>query len=233
MWELELEWDTGDIPRFREVLFDVAEQDVGDLFEFEISQAGQMTSSRKVASRYMATAMLAERPFEEVSVYLNFRLGEMSTETLQTEGILNFAEIEPVSVEAVPIELQVAEKIYDYVSAHRAVVESGGARDLFDLSMIAERSALNPSGLRVALQEVFDAHSAELPEELQSPPVEWAASFIRFADKVGVSGSLVTGHDAVAAFLNPVLGGEARAGIWNARRREWIDPSANGHFPPD
>jgi hypothetical protein len=230
-WELKLEWRPDRVMEFREIMFEVGEHDVGDLFEFEIGLAGQAVMGGTVSSRFEAGAFLAGSPFETVSVGLTFRLGEMPTETLRTEDLLGFAGIDRVEVEAVPLEVQVAEKIYRYVSAYREVVESRGARDLLDLSMIAERTSLNPVLLRAVTNEVFESHKAEPPEALQRPPAEWAEPFSGLAEDAGAQQELVAGYSAAASLLDPVLRGETSAGIWSAARQEWIDPFANGHSP--
>jgi hypothetical protein len=230
-WELELEWRPDRVVEFSEILFDIGSHDAGDLFEFEIALSGQGLMGGTVSSRFDARAFLGGSPFETVSVGLTFRLGEMPTETLCTEDLLGFAGIDPVEVEAVPLEVQVAEKIYHYASSYREVVESRGARDLLDLSMVAERTSLNPMFLRAIIEEVFESHGVEPPEALQQPPVEWATPFSGLADEAGAPRELIVGHDVAAALLDPVLGGEAGAGIWNAARQEWIDPSGNGHSP--
>jgi hypothetical protein len=227
-WRLELEWKGDHFSGFNEVSLEILRHDARDYFEFEFEKSGEGVTGRSAFNHFAVHASLAGSPFETVSFDLSFRHREIPTETVRTEGLLDFAGIEPVEVEAVSIELQAAEKVYRYMSAYADVVESRGVEHLLDLSAIAARSCPNPAFLREAIAKIFESHNAELPEELHRPPLEWAAPFSRLAEAAGIPDELATGHDAAAALLDPVLSGSAGDGIWNAAQRRWVGWSDDG-----
>jgi hypothetical protein len=131
-------------------------------------------------------------------------------------------------VEAVPLELQVAEKAYHYVSEYQHVVEAHGAADLLDLSAIAESAELDPGVLCATIAGIFERHSLERPGKLQPPPAEWAASYGKLAEKAGLSAGIVAGHDTAASLLDPVLASMAEGGGWSPDQQEWIFRSDEG-----
>ena len=213
------------------MLAEVTRHDADDFFEFEIEMSGQGIMGWRAMSLFTVHASLAGSPFVDASLALEHRYGQIPTETLRTEGLLHFAGIEPVEVEAIPLELQIAEKVYEYTSAYESVIESNGVDSLFDLSAIAKCSGLDSSHLREAIDRVFEMNDARLPDELHRPPVEWTVPFGRLAEAKDAPDELAGGHDAAAALLDPVLSGKARDGMWNASQRKWISGSANGHHP--
>ncbi len=230
-WQLELEWLSGYLSELRATMAEVASYDAGDFFEFELGTAGQGVTGRRVFNNFEVRASLAGSEFETVSLSVETRFAAISTETLCTDDLLGFAEIEPVEVEAVPLELQAAEKIYGYVSEYERVVKSRGTEDLLDLSMIAERSCLSSASLREAILKIFELHGMQLPGQLQRPPAEWAERFNNLAEAADTPDGIAAGHGAAAALLDPILGGKTSDGVWSAAQRQWITPSANEHPP--
>ena len=111
----------------------------------------------------------------------------MSRETLRTEELLGFAGIEPVEVDAVPLEMQVAEKLHAYTRTYEGGRVSTRPKDLVDLALIAE---FRRRRRRLARRDRHDLRAARNPlgtaEPCPSPPTEWAAPFRRLAEEVGV-----------------------------------------------
>ena len=86
-----------------------------------------------------------------------------------------FAEIEPVEVQAVPLELQVAEKIHAYTRVYEGGRTSTRTKDLIDLVLIAELSQLDAAGLRYEIATIFELRGTHpIPASLPPPPAEWA-----------------------------------------------------------
>jgi hypothetical protein len=221
-WQLEFEWQVDHFAGFREAFHEIANRDMDDFFELDVGLSGQGVSGKGASSNFTVQANLAGSPFESAMLHAELRFGEIPTETIHTEGLLDFAGLEPVEIQAVPLELQVAEKVYHYVYEYQQVVESRGAADLLDLSTVAESAELDPNLLRGTIAGIFRRHSAEYPGRLQPPPAEWAASFSRIAKEAGVPVGIATGHDAAAAMLDPVLAGMVgEDGPWSPDRQEW------------
>jgi hypothetical protein len=102
-----------------ETLIDAAAQDAGDYFTFTIERAGAPENRLGGSHRFRASASLAGRLFETFLLDVGFRgEEEVTADTLTTEALLAFAEIPPVEVLAVPLELQVAEKLHAYTRTY-------------------------------------------------------------------------------------------------------------------
>ena len=89
---------------------------LGDYFTFVIERTGQLDSVTETAAvRYHATAQLAGRTFEDVTVDVGFGdpvIGD--PERLRSPELLSFADIPPVEVPALPLGQHVAEKVHAY-----------------------------------------------------------------------------------------------------------------------
>ncbi|HZE05931.1 MAG TPA: nucleotidyl transferase AbiEii/AbiGii toxin family protein [Solirubrobacteraceae bacterium] len=133
------------------------------------------------------------------------------------------AEIEPVTVQAVPLELQVAEKLHAYTRVYEGGRTSSRTKDLIDLALIAELSQLEAAGLRREIDTIFELRGTHaIPASLPPPPAEWAVPFRRLAEEVGVPADLKAGHSDAAALLDPILSGEVGSGTWDSTRRGWV-----------
>jgi hypothetical protein len=144
------------------------------------------------------------------------------------EDLLGFAGIEPVEVDAVPLELQVAEKLHAYTRTYEGGRTSTRPKDLVDLALISELSQLDAATLSRAIDTIFalrDTHAA--PKTLPSPPAEWATPFRRLAEEVGLPPELTTGHRDAATLLDPILAGEVAAGRWERIQRRWAAGKSN------
>ena len=146
----------------------------------------------------------------------------LEAEALRTDDFLGFAEIEPVEVQGVPLELQVAEKLHAYTRVYEGGRTSSRTKDLIDLALIAELSQLDAAGLRREIDTIFElrgTHAA--PDSLPPPPAEWAVPFRRLAEEVGVPAELAAGHRDAAALVDPILSGKVPSGTWDSTRRRW------------
>lgn len=221
--DIDIEWRAGE-EELLDALLDAASHDAGDFFVFAIERAGVPEDRLGGSHRFRVSASLAGRPFEAFLLDVGFRAEvEQETETLHTDDLLGFAGIEPVEVDAVPLELQVAEKLHAYTRTYEGGRTSTRPKDLIDLALISELSHLGAAILRREINTIFalrDTHS--LPKALPPPPAEWAAPFRRLAEEVGISPKLAVGHGAAAALLDPILVDETTAGRWNPVKRCWV-----------
>ena len=221
--DVDIEWraEEGEL---LDTLLDAAGYDTGDFFVFAIERAGVPEDRLGGSHRFRVSASLAGRPFETFLLDVGLRSDDsISTETLRTDDLLGFAGIEPVEVEAVPLELQVAEKLHAYTRTYEGRRTSTRTKDLVDLALIAELSTLDAAALRSEIETIFNlrgTHTA--PTTLPLPPTDWQTPFHRLAEEVGVPADLRTGHHDAAALLDPILDGEITAGRWDARQRQWL-----------
>ena len=220
--DIDIEW-RADEEELLDSLLDAASHDAGDFFAFAIERAGEPEDRLGGSHRFRVSASLAGRPFENFLLDVGLRTDDaLTTETLRTDDLLGFAGIEPVEVDAVPLELQVAEKLHAYTRTYEGGRTSTRPKDLIDLALISELSTLDAAALHREIETIFalrGTHSA--PKALPSPPAEWAAPFRRLAKEVGVPDELAAGHGDAAALLDPILSEEITAGQWDEARQRW------------
>ena len=222
--DIDIEWRAGE-EDLLDALLDAASHDAGDFFAFAIERAGVPEDRLGGSHRFRVTASLAGRPFETFLLDVGFRADDgLTVEGLHTEDLLGFAGIEPIEVDAVPLELQVAEKLHAYTRTYEGGRTSTRPKDLIDLALISELSRLDAATLRREIESIFalrDTHPT--PKALPSPPAEWATPFRRLAIEVGVPTELAAGHRDAAALLDPILDGRIVAGSWDPtqQRGEW------------
>jgi hypothetical protein len=150
-------------------------------------------------------------------------------ETLTAPDLLAFAGVEPVTVPAIPLELQAAEKLHAYTRTYGDSKPSTRAKDLVDLALIAELSTLDAATLHAEIESTFARRATHpVPSALPQPPDDWRTPFRRLAEAVGVSSDLLVGYDDVTAMINPVLEGVIEQGAWNPEARRWTAPSGGG-----
>jgi len=221
--DVDIEWRANE-GELLDALLDAADHDADDFFVFTIERAGVPEDRLGGSRRFRITASLAGREFEAFLLDVGFRSDDaLATETLRTDDFLGFAGIEPVEVDAVPLELQVAEKLHAYTRRYEGGRPSTRAKDLVDLALIAELSSLDAAALRREVKTIFalrDAHSP--PDTLPLPPAEWAVPYRRLAEEVGAPAELEVAHRDAAALLDPVLAGEASRGAWSPAERRWV-----------
>ena len=133
--------------------------------------------------------------------------------TLSTPDLLSFAGIEPVTVRAIPLELQVAEKLHAYTRVYEHDRSSTRVKDLVDLALIAELFTLDTAALRAAIVATFTSRCTHHPPpSLPPPPQEWSIPYRHLAQDVGVAENLDTGYAIAAVLLDPLLDGETTDG---------------------
>lgn len=219
--DVDIEWRAEE-DELADTLLDAADHDAGDFFVLAIERTGTPADRLGGAHRFRVSATLAGRPFETFVLDVGLRTDDAAhVDSLRTDDLLSFAGIEPIQIPAVPLELQIAEKLHAYTQTYEGGRSSTRVKDLVDLALIAELSPLDATILRREIGSVFDRRGAPVPRSLPSPPPEWALPFGRLAEEVGISTELVAGHREAAAMLDPVLGGTVADGEWNPGERVW------------
>jgi hypothetical protein len=199
--------------------------DLGDHFSFRVERTARL--DRLVegsAVRYHVRADLAGRRFEEflLDVGFDFPSG-WAPETLHGQSLLAFADIDPVEIPSVSLEIQIAEKVHAYSRAYgRAVVASTRVKDLVDLVLISSEATPDAARLARALRETFDRRGRQpLPSRLPEPPTAWRLPYARMAAEVGLDPDLAHGHGFAAGLLDPILVGETGTARWDCSTRSW------------
>ncbi len=206
------------------------ELDLGDHFSFAIERTAKLDQLVEgSAVRYHVRADLAGRLFEEflLDVGFDFPSG-WEPETLHGPDLLAFADIAPVEAPALPLELQIAEKVHAYTRGYgQSGMASTRVKDLVDLALIASACQVNADRLNRALRDTFgqrDRH--ELPGALPRPPADSRLPYARMAREVGLAAELVRGYELAARLLDPVLSGDLRAAVWEPAAQSWVARSS-------
>jgi predicted nucleotidyltransferase component of viral defense system len=221
--DVDIEW-RGEESELLDMLLEAADYDPGDFFVFAIERAGVPADHLGGSHRFRVSTSLAGRPFETFLLDVGLRSeGAVATETLRTDDLLDFAGIEPVEVEAVSLELQIAEKLHAYTRTYEGRRNSTRTKDLVDLTLIAELSTLDADSLRVEIKTIFGLRETHVvPTTLPAPPADWQVPFRRLAEEVGIPSDLREGHRAAAALLDPILSDEITARQWDPGQRRWL-----------
>lgn len=220
--ELEIEWRVDRFEGYLEAELEAVAHDAGDLFQFGVRVVGSGVSGHRAHRRFQVNAFLAGELFETFQLKLNLRFGEVGTETLHVENLLGFAGIEPVEVDAMAIEVQLADQLLGYIRS--VAQEAGGSsvENLLDLKLIAELPALDATNLALSVYALFGDDGQEVPESLPYPSEEWAEAYERVAESMGAPVDLDDGHEEAAALLDPILSGEVFEGTWNPAECCWV-----------
>lgn len=227
--DIDIEWCAGE-EELLDALLDAANHDAGDFFVFATERAGAPEDRLGGSHRFRVSASLAARPFETFLLDIGFRADDApEAETLRTEDLLSFAGIEPVEVDAVPLELQTAEKLHAYTRTYEGGRTSTRPKDLVDLALISELSHLDAATLRREIAAVFARRETRpIPSSLPPPPVDWTVPFRRLAEETGMPAELAAGHRTAAALLDPILDNRVVSGKWNHTHRHWAVLSPPG-----
>lgn len=219
--DIDLDWSIDD-EAATEALIDAARLDLGDYFEFRLERVELAADIGGRGQRWRAGASLAGRTFEEVLVDVGFATEPLlDPEPLTLPAPLAFAGFEPVSVPAAALEQHLAEKLHAYTRRYAGDRPSSRAKDLVDIVLIAEIARVRAARLDDAIRRLFatrDTH--ERPPALPPPPGAWSGPYRSLAQDVGLAGDLEVAHAAAAAFVDPVLAGDAE-GRWDPDLARW------------
>jgi predicted nucleotidyltransferase component of viral defense system len=214
-WRLSEEAATG-------ALIDAARVDLGDYFEFRLQRVDMPGNIEGRGQRWRATARLAGRTFEEVLVDVGYAAEPLlDPEMVALPSLLAFAGVEPVNVPAAALEQHLAEKLHAYTRRYAGGRPSSRVKDLVDIVLITEIAHVQARRLGDGIARLFEARGTHArPSALPRPPRSWAGPYASLAQDVGLVPELDAAHTQAAAFLDPVLAGEAK-GRWNPERAQW------------
>ncbi len=198
--------------------------DLGDWFVFVIARTGALDQLVDGAAvRYRVAAMLAGRPFEQVTVDVGFGGSPSAPEWVRGPDLLAFADIAPLAIPTLPLEQHVAEKLHAYTRVYGPGRPNTRVKDLVDLALIRSLASFEAGRLRAALEATFAARNLQpLPASLPPPPGEWGPTYRALAREVDLPPEVATGFAAVASFLDPLLAGQVdERARWDAEVGSW------------
>ncbi len=205
--------------------------DVGDHFALSFVGSSRLQEGGiQLAIRYRLDAYLAGRLFEHLQVDVTLHPPEVwETEFRMREGLI--PELGPLNVPLIPLERQVAEKLHAYSRTY-----AGGpttrVKDLVDCVLIRSFDSADAQRLRAEVARTFAARNTHaVPSRLPPPPPALQASFRALAAEVGIDPDLQAGYRLAAAWLDPVLSGEAQ-GRWDPGVGVWSEKVGSPARPP-
>ncbi len=144
-----------------------------------------------------------------------------TAESFEVTHLLEFAGIPPTTVRCYPMSQHLAEKIHALTRPH-GNRENSRVKDLVDIVIIAERSALAVPQAREAFAATFAARQTHaVPTRLPAFPRAWSPAYRRMAGEVGVKAhTFEEGLKLAGRFINPLLDGSA-AGTWLPEHRRY------------
>lgn len=220
--DVDLAW-FAEADELLDTLIDAAALDLADYFAFSLERADTSPDLMGGAHRFRISASLAGRPFEAFVLDVGVQDAPgTGVELLRTPDLLGFAEIEPVTVPALPLASQVAEKLHAYTRVYDGGRASTRTKDLIDLALIAHLFPLDAREVLEAIDAVFTHRATHGPPAiLPSPPAQWRTPFQRMALTLGLDDDLDAGHLVAAAMLDPVLERIVTVGTWNPDAQRW------------
>ncbi|MCB9662820.1 MAG: nucleotidyl transferase AbiEii/AbiGii toxin family protein [Alphaproteobacteria bacterium] len=140
---------------------------------------------------------------------------------IRGSDFLGFAGIDAPSLRVYPVETHIAEKLHAYTMPRSR--PNSRVKDLPDIALLARARALDASELRYALRQTFDHRGIHpVPSQVPPPAEAWRVPYRRMAEQDRLPWSdLDAVHQAVASFLDPVLGGGR--GRWTVETWSWDD----------
>jgi len=196
-----------------------------DYFTFTIRHvSGRGNAIDGIATRYHLIAHLAERRFENIVVDVSFRDPVLEpTAMLQSPELLGFADIEAITVPAIPLEQHIAEKLHAYTRTYGDQRRSSRAKDLIDLVLVQDALSLTAGNLRIALDATFSNRSTHpLPQKIPATPTDWDDSYATIAGEVDLNPDPAFGYRSIARLFDPILSGDVPdESIWNPTTKHW------------
>lgn len=204
-------------------MIDAAALDLGDYFEFQVEQIGEVHEGFGRGVRFRADALVAGRLFEQLAIDLGFVDSlPHDPDELDVPNLLDFAEIPGMRVPAAPLEQHLAEKFHAYTRFYGDGHGSSRPKDLIDMVLISELAAFDAGRLREIIQRDFNERGTHtVPTTLPSPPTDWARRYRTLAEEVHVEPEPSAGHAHVADLLNPLVGDESFSGRWVPAAQSW------------
>lgn len=209
----------------------LGQEDHGDFLTFEVQPSRdtpEVTGDGVLygGKRFRVEAKLAGKlygaPFGLDVVFGGHMLGDATP--IVDEDYLGFAGIAPPTLQLLPVETHLAEKLHAYTLPRPS--PNSRVRDLPDMALLATvPDPLTGRRITEAIHKTFLARATHaVPGLLPPPPDAWRKPYADLAAEHRLRwkalDELVA---AVQAFLDPVLRGE-NCGAWQREPWSWSDP---------
>ncbi|MBW3578789.1 MAG: nucleotidyl transferase AbiEii/AbiGii toxin family protein [Actinobacteria bacterium] len=197
----------------RDALIDALSLDRGDMFDFEVREPRDITpdDAGRPGWRFTVTANLAGKEFQKVRVDVVARPEEIGgrTEQVDVSTLLDFADIESVTMETIDRRQHFAEKLHaltrDYGDR-----PSSRVKDLADLLILIEDGLLPDDDLLTAVQDVFEVRAThDVPDTIPAPPSSWQAEYEAYVSELDLDAAdLDVAHQRLDEFWSKARSGD-------------------------
>jgi predicted nucleotidyltransferase component of viral defense system len=204
--DADFDWRLGEEDAI-EMLLDAAALDLGDRFTFALERADEETDLPGGGQRWRVTATLAGRIFERAVIDVAFAAAPIhAPDDIATSNLLEFAGIDGIEVPALGIEQHLAEKLHAYTREYAGGRRSTRVKDLVDVVVIANTSAIDAAKLAEAITVIFGRRAEHaVPAALPQPPTEWATPWRRLARDLPAADDIDGGYGTAVALFDPIL----------------------------
>ncbi len=139
---------------------------------FERLLADEETDLPAGGQRWRVTTTLAGRIFERAVIDIAFAAAPVhAPEQITTSNLLEFAGIDGVEVPTLGIEQHLAEKLHAYTRQYAGQRRITRVKDLVDVVVIANTSAIDATKLAEAITVIFERRAEHrVPASLPEPP---------------------------------------------------------------
>ncbi len=180
------------------------------------------TSAPEVESGFAPSRMSEGGSSEPLLIDIGVASGVSPADELTAPDLLDFAEIEPAHIRAIPLAQHIAEKLHAYTRRYGDDQPSSHVKDLVDIILMSELAPFDFDDLRKEVVRVFATRAThELPAALPTPPGDWARPYRALAEEVGLDPDPSEGHRLAVAFLDPVLTNEPDLLRWDPPTIAW------------
>ncbi len=169
----------------RELLLEKSQIDLGDYFEFKISQPVlYLDNAPDGGTRFHVETMIDGKTFSKFLIDIG--IGDAWIEpqdTLQLSSHLEELGLKSFTVKAIPIEHHIAEKIHALTLPRD--VSNSRVKDLVDLFLIFKFEKFSNKKVKDCIQKTFVKRNTHtVPKELSLPDESWEKPFKNMMDSI-------------------------------------------------
>jgi len=211
----------GQIDHALDMLESAARFDLGDFFDFDISEVRGLGLTN--ARRLRIVSYIGNKTFEQ------FRI-DLVIASNMTQKPDRVQPLRPVDVPGLPSVDYVVYPLVDHIADKHAAMlatyndgsPSTRYRDLVDLMLIANSKAVGAIPLRQALLSEYEARGLAVPPTIELPSEAWIAGYAAQVESISsvTERTATEALESLRSFLLPVLAGKA-TGQWNPQARCW------------
>ena len=162
----------------RELLLEKSQIDLGDYFEFNISQPVlSLDNAPYGGTRFHVEAMIDGKTF--IKFLIDIGIGDAWIEPQDTLTLSNQLEelgMESFTIKVIPIEHHIAEKIHALTLPRD--VSNSRVKDLVDLFLIFKFEKFSNKKIKDCIKETFNKRNThKVPTQLPLPDESWGKTF--------------------------------------------------------